>query len=222
MNRAPRQTPISMIGMKKTVRRSAVSVSMALLRSRFLTLILTTTGLTNQARAEVPGLFPNDEPSQSCAAAETADRIEAEMAAVRESKPLQDALSSESALWVFLISPSTSYLDRMAAALRGGSLFSANDLPKLWKAYAELEMISVGVNPSPCEFVWPNAWHARSPQAWAERKRRPIPGVVADKMETRTVLGIRVDLPLNAMDYPLNIQGQGRNETPCCGRSSAR
>ena len=94
----------------------------------------------------------------------------------------------------------------MAAAIQGANLLSAEDLPTLWKAEAELEQVPTGVNPSPCAFQWPNAWYARSPEAWMARKTTPIPGVVAYRPETRTILGVRVDLPLKAIDYPLSLE----------------
>jgi hypothetical protein len=114
--------------------------------------------------AQVPGASEikplDDDPSKLCPAAEATDKDEEGRAAHHQSPGLNAALSSEPALWNFVINPSTPYEDRIAAPVQGGSLVTADELPKLWKAFAELEVIPTGVNPSPCEFVT-NAWAAR-------------------------------------------------------------
>jgi hypothetical protein len=161
--------------------------------------------------APAPGLS-SDEPSQLCPTAEAADTAEHDLAVHHQSSALNAALSSGSALWKFVIDPSTAYPERIAAALQGARRIPAEELPNLWKAYAELEVLPTGVNPSPCEFVWPNAWAARSPETWALRRTKPIPGVVSINPEPRTILGFRVDRPLKAVDYPLDVRG--RNNTP--------
>ena len=49
----------------------------------------------------------------------------------RKNYELQMALKSFDSLWDFLISPKTSYLDRLAAAYQGTDLFTSSELPKL-------------------------------------------------------------------------------------------
>ncbi len=129
----------------------------------------------------------------------------------RKSPALETALRSASAFWKFVIDPSTSYLDRMAAAYQGGGLIPASQLVRLWKASAEFEVLPTGVNPSPCAFI-ANAWAARSLEAWLMRKKRCVYLACQTKPETRNVVGYEVRLPETAIDYPLDVES--RNGTP--------
>src|ERR1700680_4186099 len=199
--------------MVETLARLAAANAPALMRPQHLTLLVLTAVAVGSASAQVASPIEIEgDTSTLCSMAKTADEAENDLAIHHQSVALNAALRSESAFWSLLVDPSTSYKERMAAALQGSSLISAQGLPRLWKAYAEFQVLPAGVNPSPCEFVWPNAFAARSPQAWLARKKQPIPGVVAAKPETRTILGFRVDLPDKAVDYPLDLQG--RNHTP--------
>jgi hypothetical protein len=70
----------------------------------------------------------------------------------------------------------------MAAAFRGSNLISAQEIPKLWKAYAELQQLPTGVSSSPCKFVWGDARFTGSPaEAWLARKTQQFPYVVTSK-----------------------------------------
>jgi hypothetical protein len=183
------------------------SKSNAFLLGRLFTSVILVFGATiGPTPAQVPPARLSDDPSQSCVFAQAADQKEEEWAAKHQSPALREALKSESALWRFIINLPTSYEDRISAAAQGAALLSAEFLPTLWKADAGLGLVPTGVNPSPCLFVWPNAFYARSPEAWQHRSERPIPGVVASTAETRTILGVRINLPQQAIDYPLNLQ----------------
>lgn len=112
--------------------------------------------------AFAPSAFPQpslsstvaaDDPVKTCPAAGEADRQERALTSQRRSLALDTALQSESAFWKFFIDPSTSYLDRMAAAYQGGRLIPAEQLIRLWKASAEFEVLPTGVNPSPAS-LW--------------------------------------------------------------------
>ena len=150
------------------------------------------------------GTIQVDGPEKLCPVAQKADEEERVLAGKRKSPALDAALQSESVFWKFLIDPSTPYLDRMAAAYRGGNLVSPEQLPRLWEAYAQFETLPYGVSPSPCAFTF-NAWAARSPAVWARRNEVPIPGTVSPKAELRNLLGFDVHLPDKALDYPLDV-----------------
>jgi hypothetical protein len=152
-----------------------------------------------------------DDLVNTCQAAQEADQQEPALIRQRRSLALDTALQSESAFWKFFIDPSTSYLDRMAAAHHGGGLIPAEQLVRLWKASAEFEVLPTGVNPSPCEFI-ANAWMARGQEAWQMRKTRCVYLACQTKPETRTVLGYEVRLPETAIDYPLDLKS--RNGAP--------
>jgi hypothetical protein len=152
-----------------------------------------------------------DDPVKTCPVAEEADHQERALTSQRRSLALDRALRSESAFWKFFIDPSTSYLDRMAAAYQGGGLVPAEQLPRLWKASAEFEVLPTGVNPSPCKFI-ANQWAARGPEAWLMRKTHCVYLACQTKPETRNVLGYEVHLPETAIDYPLDLES--RNGAP--------
>jgi hypothetical protein len=147
--------------------------------------------------------------SSRCAKAEATDAAEPSLVANHQSAALQIALYSEAASWSFLIDPSTSYMDRMAAASQGGSRVSLEELPRLWEAFAELEVLPSGVNPSPCKFLMSANL---TPYMWSARKEKPIPGTASAQPETRSILGLRIRLPDKAVDYPL--ESEDRNSAP--------
>ena len=147
------------------------------------------------------------DPGKSCPVAQQADQAELALASKRRSPVLDAALQSASAFWKFFIDPSTSYLDRMAAAYQGGGLIPTEQLVRLWKASAEFEALPTGVNPSPCEFIL-NSSPARSPYDWITRKPRGIGGTFSEKTETRNVLGFEIHMPEKSIDYPLDIESR--------------
>ena len=149
-----------------------------------------------------------DELSRMCRQATHADNAESDLAIQHKSPELQRALQSESTFWKLLIDPSTSYLDRMAAAHQGGSRVSPEELPRLWMAYAAFEVLPSGVNPSPCGFSELNSFAARWPSAWERRKEMALPGTVSPRPESRNVLGFEIPLPVKAIDYPLDLDGR--------------
>lgn len=166
------------------------------------------------ARAQPTAVLPfrsSDDLESACRKATEADAADLGLIVHHRSPELDAALHSEAAFWKFLIDPSTSYMDRMAAAHLGGDRVPPGQLLRLWKAYAEFEVLPTGVNPPPCEFIG-NAWGARSPSVWAMRKTVPVPGTVSGKPESRTLLGFETRLPEKAIDYPLNVAD--RNPTP--------
>lgn len=140
-----------------------------------------------------------------CAANEKAD--EAEYATLRTytSPALEKALLSDTAFWDFITDPSTSYLDRMAAAYRGGAMFRPEELPLLWGAMAEVDSVPSGVNTHPCSAV-----------ASMSRIRRLVPSQ-PDRREpreqpTRMVLGHAIQLPQAMVDYP--VTAEARESSP--------
>ena len=72
------------------------------------------------------------------------------LAAAHSSSALTTALQSPDLLWEFLIAPTTSYLDRLAAAHRGAAVFPPGFLPKIWVAMTEAGAIPSVVGESPC------------------------------------------------------------------------
>jgi hypothetical protein len=150
----------------------------------------------------------NDDAQKVCSLANATDEAERDMAIHRQSAPLQRALVAEPGLWKFIIDPATSYQDRMAAALQGVTLLTAKDLPTLWKAEAELEVLPKGVYPSPCEFIWP---HAESRGGdWFNGKFLPSSGGLPKQPQSVTVLGVHMDLPPQPVDYPLDEDARSK------------
>jgi hypothetical protein len=154
----------------------------------------------------------SDELSKACVKAREADAAEDALIVKLRSPKVDAALKSESAFWKFLIDPSTPYIERMAAAHRGGSRVSPEQLPRLWKARAEFETLPAGVNPTPCWLTELSSWAAQRPEAWERRAEVPIVGTVSPKLETRDVLGFEIHLPQKAIDYPLAVNS--RDKTP--------
>jgi hypothetical protein len=150
-----------------------------------------------------------DDPVKTCPVAQEADHQDRVLSSQRRSLALDTALQSESAFWKFFIDPSTSYLDRMAAAYQGGGMIATEQLVRLWKASAEFEVLPTGVNPSPCEFI-NNASGARSVEVWVTRKARGVVGAFSPKPETRNLLGFEVRLPETAIDHPLDAESRNR------------
>ena len=96
---------------------------------------------------------------------------------------LQKALLSSKAFWDFMISPSTPYLDRMAAAIRGNSLLSAGELICFGKRRPRYQLSPTGVLPHPC---------SAQPRVRATGLNR-----------TRVVLGRQIQIPKDSIEYPI-------------------
>jgi hypothetical protein len=109
-------------------------------------------------------------------------------------------MQSEPAWWNYFTNPATPYAERLAAAYQGAKLLSPQEMPKLWEAMAALEETPTGVNPSPCSYyISANM----TPEMWVDRKEHPSSRAAARKPETRYILGSSVQLPTQAVDYPL-------------------
>jgi hypothetical protein len=117
------------------------------------------------------------------------------------SAPLQKAFSSGPEFWSFLIDPSTSYLDRMAAAHQGGLLIGPTQLEQLWKAVTELESAPSGVYPTPCDYIQ----SAVSPPSSSQVQER-WSSFLKTNGGSYSVLGPIVDLPANVSDYPTTAE----------------
>jgi hypothetical protein len=165
------------------------------------------------------GLNESEDLFKACQKAQDADGAEGDLVSHHKSPALDAALQSESSFWKFLIDPSRSYMDRMAAMHQGGSRVSPEQLPRLWKVYAVFEVLPSAVNPSPCEFIT-NAWPARSPSVWARRKEVAVPKTVSPKPESRTLLGFEIRLPEKAIDYRLDVDR--RNNSARSGKLGGR
>lgn len=139
---------------------------------------------------------------------ETNEKTEnAERAALEtySSPALEKALRSSRAFRDFIIAPATPYMDRMAAASRGGSMLSPKELAWLWQAMAELDSVHwSGVNPPPCSAVAVN-----------------VPLLTRDALESHgpkpretflVVLGRKIRLPQKSVPYP--ITAEERNASP--------
>src|SRR5579862_2618555 len=101
----------------------AASKLKALLLCRHLTsAVLVFASTMGPASGQVPPARLSEDASESCAVAQAADATDEELAMHHQSPALREALKSESALWRFIIDPSTSYEDRTSAATQGASL----------------------------------------------------------------------------------------------------
>jgi hypothetical protein len=104
-----------------------------------------------------------------CATEERTDVAEQATLKTYASPALEAALLSSKAFWDFITDPSTPYLDRMAAANRGGSVLSVEDLPKLWQAMVEIQTAPPAATASPCAYIQSDNL---TPQMWIDRQGR--------------------------------------------------
>jgi hypothetical protein len=136
---------------------------------------------------------------QLCFTKEKTDAAEQATLKNHTSVPLEKALQSSKGLWDFITDPFTSYLDRMAAANRGGSVLSVEDLPKLWQAMVEIQTAPAVATASPCAYIQsanltPEMWINR--QGWGGPRQAAI----------LVVLGHEVQVPKEIIDYPTTAE----------------
>lgn len=129
---------------------------------------------------------------QLCTASDKTDIAERLALQTYTSPALEKALLSSKTFWDFITDPSTPYMDRMAAANRGGPILSPADLPILWQAMAEIDWVPSGVNPMPCSCA--------------------MALEVPRKQSVRMVLGHQVQLPAKNVDYP--VTAEERDHSP--------
>jgi hypothetical protein len=141
-----------------------------------------------------------------CAQTEKTDALEQVALKTYTSDALKKALHSEPEMWRFITDPSTAYLDRMAAANRGAALIGPEDLPLLWKTATEFELLRLPVTASPCEY-WRSA--NRLPEMWLTRKKRTI--YESAMPESQSVLGRKIDLRQDIVDYPVSPDERNRS-----------
>jgi hypothetical protein len=144
-----------------------------------------------------------------CEQGRNTDRRETEILVDKLSREAQLALGSESQLMLFLINPSTKYLDRMAAASYGAALISPEQLPTLWKASADLRKLAEGgwygeiphvVDTPPCYYLMTDNL---GPEDWVMRlERRRTSHGSASSVE---IFGQNVQLTGEAVDYPVTM-----------------
>lgn len=146
----------------------------------------------HQQTASGPALW------EQCSANDQTDAAE-RLALEKYSSPaLEKAFLSSKSFWNFITDPATPYVDRMAAADRGGSMLSPQELALLWTAMAEVRSVPSGVGPPPCSAV------AMIPLASNLNSRRDG--------SYRVVLGRRVKLPEVIAGFP--ITAEERNHSP--------
>jgi hypothetical protein len=145
---------------------------------------------------------------ERCSTIEKTDAAEATLLPTYTSPALEKALLSSKTFWDFITDPSTPYLDRMAAANRGGAILSPEELPLLWQAMAEVSSVLSGVSPSPCSaiaYIPPPLTidalrDALTPGSHKERERTP-----------RMVLGHEIQFPTKTTDYPVTTEDRDRS-----------
>lgn len=144
-----------------------------------------------------------------CSTNEKTDAAERSALETYSSPALEEAMHSSKAFWNFITDPSTPYMDRIAAANRGGSMLSPEDLPVLWQAMAEVSSVPSGVNPPPCSAIAiiprPPTTDALRDPLWPELKR-------SDKQVSRVVLGREVMPPKSTVGFP--ITADERDHSP--------
>jgi hypothetical protein len=133
-----------------------------------------------------------------CAQEEKTDAAEVAALNTYSSPVLEKALGSGPEFWRFLIDPVTPYMDRMAAAQRGGGMIGPTDLPTLWKAVADFEAHRSGVAGPPCVYLRSDN---RRPEDWVHRNQWLMSQAAADR--SYTILGQKVDLPDKMTDFPI-------------------
>ena len=171
-------------------------------------ILATTVGL--KAEESPQGAAPGTETKELqelCTEANKTDAAEEATLKTYTSVSLRKALRPGPEMWRFLTDPSTSYLDRMAAANQGGEVIGTTELPQLWKALADFEAFPTGVTPSPCEFLFSANLN---PQLFAKRKEAPE--VKAKKNESRLIMGQKVELPEKNVAYP--VTSEERSHAP--------
>lgn len=113
---------------------------------------VTVTGAQNASgdAAASPAKKAVEQQLSLCAANEKTDAAELTTLETYSSPALEEAMFSSKSFWDFITDPSTLYMDRMAAANRGGSMLSPEELPLLWQAMDEVISVPSGVSVPPC------------------------------------------------------------------------
>lgn len=140
-----------------------------------------------------------------CATNEKTDAAEEATLKTYTSAPLEKALLSSKAFWDFITDPSTPYLDRMAAANRGGTVLSVEDLPKLWQAMVEIQTVPPIATEAPCLYFQSDNL---TPQMWVDRYK----WVGRREATTQVVIGREVQVPKEIIDYP--VTAEERDHSP--------
>jgi hypothetical protein len=136
--------------------------------------------------------------TELCAASEKTDAFEQEALKTHTSPALEKALLSNKTFWTFITDPDTPYLDRMAAATRGASALSPEDLHLLWEAMAEVELQRSGVKFSPCDYI---RSANLTPLMWVSRRNR----LPADSAP-RVILGREIQVPEEDRGFPNTVE----------------
>jgi hypothetical protein len=142
---------------------------------------------------------------QLCTTNSNTDAAEQTTLKTYTSAPLEKALLSSKAFWDFITDPSTPYLDRMAAANRGGTVLSVEDLPKLWQAMVEVQTVPSITTEAPCLYFQSDNL---TPQMWADRYRWGG----RREATTQVVIGREVQVPKEIIDYP--VTAEERDHSP--------
>jgi hypothetical protein len=131
---------------------------------------------------------------EQCSIEMKTDSAERSAIETYSSPALEKALLSSKSFWDFITDPSTPYIARLAAADRGGSVLSPEELPVLWQAMAETSSIPSGVEGvSPC-----------SAAGW-------IPNNSPQPETHEVVLGREVRLPARSVKYPITAEERDRS-----------
>jgi hypothetical protein len=142
---------------------------------------------------------------QLCATSLNTNAAEQATLKTYTSARLEKALLSSKVLWDFITDPSTPYLDRMAAAIRGGSVLSIEDQPKLWQAMVEIQTTPGVATASPCAYFQSDNL---TPEMWIDRGGLGAPREAV----TLVFLGHEVQVPKEIIDYPTTAEE--RNHSP--------
>jgi hypothetical protein len=143
--------------------------------------------------------------NQLCATNEKTDAAEEETLKTYTSAPLEKALLSSKEFWDFITDPSTPYLDRMAAANRGGTILSVEDLHRLWQAMVKIQIVPPIATEAPCLYL---QLDNLTPQMWADRYKRGG----RREATTQVVIGREVQVPDEIIDYP--VTAEERDHSP--------
>jgi hypothetical protein len=140
-----------------------------------------------------------------CATNEKTESAERTMLETYSSPALKKATLSSKSFWDFITDPSTPYMDRLAAANRGGSMLSPEELPLLWQAMAEVSSVASGVHPPPCSavaiIVRPLTLDALEPSLNRSHEEA-----------SRAVLGREIKLSTDTLSFP--VTAEERNHSP--------
>jgi hypothetical protein len=158
--------------------------------------------LTSQVAFPRPGAAIEQKLTELCATSEKTDALEQEALKTHTSPALEKALLSSKTLWAFVIDPETTYQDRMAAATRGASALSPEDLHLLWDAMAEVETLPTGMTAPPCDYL--RSAQVR-PDMWVTGRSLPSGATL------QVVLGREIRMPDKKADFPVTAEERERS-----------